>query len=203
MTFRNHLPNITGKEGQYKKYKKYKKVLCLDFHAKCGYCNDSHFLMGGRRAMQIDHFVPRVPFINLENTYSNLVYSCFYCNNAKSNDWVTNDETKSISIDGNKGYVNPRDSAYDSLFTRDSKGSIIPNNNLALYIYTNLNLGLKRHELIYTIEKLKTIVDEINITLNKPDIEDTLKVVLEKNRTEFLIAAHKFENQFRAKLDAK
>lgn len=201
--FREHLPQMTGKENQYKRYKKYKKILCKDFYSRCGYCNDSHYLMGGKKTMHIDHFVPKVPFSHLENTYSNLVYSCFYCNNAKSNDWVTDDANTSISPDGNSGYVNPRLPAYDDLFTRNGKGSIIPNNKLAFYIYTNLNLGLKRHELLYTIERLKKVVDDINQRLDKGGISNEVSQVLEKNRSELLLSAHKFENQFRAILDAR
>lgn len=193
--FRISAPRRTSKSGIYKAYNQYKHILKDDFNSRCGYCNDHHNFLGGWRVMQIDHFAPKIPFKEWENEYENLVYSCFFCNNAKSNDWVTTDKSQSKSIDGKKGYVHPIEEEYNELFKRNFLGAIIPQNELAFYIYTNLNLGLKRHELLFTMDKIDEIVDKIEEVENYA-IDDKVKCVLKQNKFRFLEIKHKIQKKF-------
>lgn len=194
--FRNHNPKKTGASGQFKTYSEYKQVLKNDFFGCCGYCNDIHNYMGGWRGMQIDHFAPRKPFIELEHEYENLVYSCFYCNNAKSNDWVSDSPDEPISNDGKEGYIHPRKEEYANLFSRNSKGSIYPNNDLGLYIYTNLNLGLLRHELINTMEKIFLLTDRIDAVVGANNLKKEIFDLLIANRGLLLHKRKKLEKRF-------
>ena len=201
--FRNHVPQRTGESGQFNTYSEYKDTLKIDFYECCGYCNDSHNYMGGWRGMQIDHFAPRTPFVELEHEYDNLVYSCFYCNNAKSNDWVSDSPDRPISDDGTRGYVNPREEAYTELFSRNSNGSIRPMSNLGLYIYTNLNLGLLRHELINTMEKIFSLTEKIDLLIEKGDLNNEVETVLINNRGLLIHKRFKLEKQFREIINAR
>lgn len=203
MAFRDKEPIKTGKSGQFKKYSDYKGVLMKDFHGNCGYCNDNHSYTGGWRGMQIDHFAPRTPFVELEHEYDNLVYACFYCNNAKSNDWVTEVADVSLSEDRKEGYINPRKKEYSELFERSLRGSIVPKNELGFYIYTNLNLGLLRHEIIHTMEKIFQIVKRINNLLKENDISDEISGLLIENRDKLLNKKFALEIQFREIINAR
>jgi len=77
-------------DQHYNNYRAYKEHLRTDFHRRCGYCNDLDHHCNGVRGFHIDHFVPLKPYSeqhpSIETDYNNLVYSCPYCNNAKSND---------------------------------------------------------------------------------------------------------------------
>jgi uncharacterized protein (TIGR02646 family) len=201
--FRKLEPTKTGSAGQYAKYSDYKGVLMKDFNGNCGYCNDNHSYTGGWRGMQIDHFAPRTPFNELEHDYDNLVYSCFYCNNAKSNDWVTDVAENSISDDGNSGYIHPREKEYANLFERSAKGSIVPRNKLGFYIYTNLNLGLLRHEIIHTMEKIFEVVKKINKVLKENNISSEISNLLKENRDKLLYKRFALEVQFREIINAR
>tara|TARA_R110001592_G_scaffold47353_3_gene150196 strand:+ start:1161 stop:1772 length:612 start_codon:yes stop_codon:yes gene_type:complete len=203
VVFRSNHPQKTGTKGQYPKYSQYKRVLMNDFYNCCGYCNDSHYHMGGWKGMQIDHFAPRTPFEDLEHDYDNLVYSCFYCNNAKSNDWVTNDSASPISDNGRRGYINPREEAYSDLFLRGATGSIVPQNDIGLYIYTNLNLGLLRHELIYTIDRIILAVILIDNTTAGNELNQNVIEVLTDNKNKLLSEKFKLELEFRDIIDAR
>lgn len=201
--FRNKNPQTTSDNDAFDKYGLYKEVLMTDFYNKCGYCDDNDFWMGGWRGMQIDHFAPKKPFTELENTYENLVYSCFYCNNAKSNDWVTDSYEQPINDEGTEGYIHPRENTYNDLFRRSSTGSIIPQTDVGLYMYTFMNLGLKRHELICTMERVIEIVGKINSLLVSNIISDEVKNTLIDNKNTLLSHKDNIERQFRTIISAR
>jgi len=143
------------------KYSSYLGTLKSDFNKRCGYCNDIHSYR--IRSFAIDHFVPRNP-IDFTHTiqpnyYYNLVYSCNYCNSAKSNKFPTRNHEQ--HNDGNIGFVMPTDIAYDDLFYRDTDGTILSNNNnpLANYIIKELNLDNPIHSLMWRLEKLVRLTD--------------------------------------------
>lgn len=141
----------------YKDYKSFKPHLRDDFNKRCGYCDDNDFYAGGKRSYHIDHFKPHSieRFKHLKETYSNLVYSCPYCNNAKSNNW----ESKS-------GFIDPCEDEYDNHIERTIKGNIQYKTDQGKYIFENLKLGLRRHELLWCIEKLQEQKKDIGTRLD-------------------------------------
>ena len=87
LPLRHHKPvrsNVTKRA----KYQLYKEDLRRDFKERCGYCDDPDEFSGGSRGYHIDHFAPKSIFPELKTEYSNLVYSCSYCNIAKSDKWI-------------------------------------------------------------------------------------------------------------------
>ena len=130
----------------YANYTSFKPYIREDFNKRCGYCDDLDLFHGGVRGYQIDHFKPHSieEFEDRKQEYSNLVYSCPFCNRAKSNKWEDKD-----------GFIDPCDDKYDNHLFRDSRGQILYQTKQGEYIHTNLNLHLKRHELLWMIEKLK------------------------------------------------
>jgi len=129
----------------YKNYGSYKENLRTDFNSRCGYCDDLDVYCGGKRSFHIDHFMPHsIPaFLHLKHSYDNLVYSCPYCNGAKSNKW------QNVN-----GFIDPCDINYGTHIERHSSGQIISKSIIGDYIFINLSLGLFRHKLLWNIEKL-------------------------------------------------
>jgi hypothetical protein len=141
----------------YANYTSFKPYIREDFNKRCGYCDDLDIYHGGVRGYQIDHFKPHsIPkFTPLKEEYSNLVYSCPFCNRAKSNKW------KDVG-----GFIDPCEDEYDNHLVRNNKGQIIFKTEQGKYIYENLNLHLKRHELLWMIDKLEEQRMEIDDYLN-------------------------------------
>lgn len=151
------------KKNSYRLYKPYLKI---DFNSCCGYCGIHHVYFGSGNAFHIDHFAPKSLFRELENDYSNLVYSCPICNIAKSNHWVGNAPTENIV--GNKGFYDPCDIRYDNAFYRDYRGKIKYREeySAAEYMYKKMKFGLKRHELFWLADYFQNIVSELSQQLD-------------------------------------
>lgn len=152
-------------------YSQHREDLVLDFKSRCGYCNGIHSYR--TNSFEIDHFIPRIrnkkPFLTIksENDYSNLVYACKSCNNAKRNKWATDDEK--VAIFDDKGFVDPCDLTYDSHFSRLTTGEIKPITRLGNWMYRELKLYKPQHEIIYQIEQLDLIIEELEPNLELID----------------------------------
>jgi uncharacterized protein (TIGR02646 family) len=115
-------PTKNPKEG---KWTEHKKDLQEDFNFHCAYCGSYD---GFRHTWyEVDHFIPKSFFIPLKNIstidYSNLVYSCKFCNNKKLSKWPS--QSESIHHINNQGFVDPCDPDYENHLYRTTKGSIM------------------------------------------------------------------------------
>jgi 5-methylcytosine-specific restriction endonuclease McrA len=186
--FRDNRPKHRKNRKVCKDYKSYKKTLRIDFLHRCGYCNDlDHNRI---RSYVIDHFIPRNPdgwtHRIQPNKYYNLVYSCPFCNGAKSNKWPTK-KTK-IHNDGVVGFIMPTKKAYDSIFYRKADGSIdYPSGDaLAKHIYEELGLFQPIHSLNWRFQKyltqeatLESIYNKTKDPVLKQEIQDLRSLRLE------------------------
>ncbi|HAF29961.1 MAG TPA: hypothetical protein DCG75_13045 [Bacteroidales bacterium] len=148
----------------YADYKSFKSYIVKDFNNRCGYCDSHDKFFGGYKNFQIDHFKPHsIPaFTSLKHDYLNLVYSCQSCNRAKSNKW------ESVN-----GFIDPCETTYDDVVFRNDNGKIEHNGtDQGDFIYTNLNLFLQRHELLWSVEKLEEQREEINRLLDENIFND-------------------------------
>lgn len=145
-----------------KKHTEYKQELKADFHSRCGYCNDSDEWVNGWRFFQIDHFIP-IKYLNkiLPTEYTNLIYSCFFCNNSKRAKWPSKNENEHIL--NNEGFIHPKSDEYTNHLKRDSTGKIISNSPVGEYMIKSMKLYLIRHSIFWNCEKLETIITEIEI----------------------------------------
>lgn len=172
-------------------YRSYKDTLKEDFNDRCGYCDDTD---GFRfRDFAIDHFVPRNP-VDFEhdipeNEYTNLVYSCDFCNSAKSNKWYTVDAN--IHHENNVGFLDPTSDEYTQVFRRDSEGRIVGNgvnDALAEHIINELDLFLALHRIVWKLERLNVYRAQIETELANSDdqnLNDSLKRRLTEVMQEF------------------
>ena len=122
MKFRDKTPVRSSNVVRQNNYSNYRSQLEIDFNHRCGYCNDKDSLRAN--SFEIDHFVPQKVDKNRVLDYTNLVYACKSCNNAKLEKWPTGD--KNISNDGCVGWIDPCDKDYDVQFCRDENGKIYP-----------------------------------------------------------------------------
>jgi len=182
-TLRKNTPKRTCAK-KYRNYRRYKKYLKKDFHGRCGYCNDEDIWCGGTKVFHIDHFAPwkrfEVSHPAIKTDYINLVYACPYCNCFKSDDWVSN--SPFINIIQDKGYIDPCDVLYDSIFTRTNIGEILPMTKTAEYMYEKLGLGLDRHSLIWQMEKLLEQREELENLIRNPQVDSDIKQALKQQK---------------------
>ena len=194
--FRDKRPIHRRNRKVCKHYKSYKITLRIDFNHSCGYCNDLD--INRIRSYVIDHFVPQTPDGWMHrikpNKYLNLVYSCSFCNGAKTNKWPT--KKASVPNNGIEGFIMPTRYEYGRIFYRDTDGSIKYNsaNQLAKYIHKELNLWHPIHSLnwkfirilsqektldkIYKQTRNVTIKQEINdLKILRMEIVDTINEI--------------------------
>lgn len=180
--FRDHTPVRRSSREECKNWQSYRSDLKDDFKCRCWYCNDSELIR--IRNYAIDHFVPRnpkkiPPFINPipETNYYNLVYSCSFCNLAKSNKWPTGDWL--IHNDWTVWFIDPTKEEYTNLFKRNKKWIIECNElnpNLAKYIIDELKLWYPIHSLNWRFEKIIKLEEKVSKLLEKQENEDLKRI---------------------------
>ena len=155
-------------------YNDHKADLRLDFNERCGYCDCWDKFK--TTYYEIDHFVPKsILTIKLKTDYSNLVYSCKSCNNAKSNQWPTNDQN--IYNQNNQGFIDPCHNDYALQFERSDNGEIRPITELGKWMFVTLKLDKPQHAIIWNLEQLDIMIKDIRqILAGEPDnpIKDKL-----------------------------
>jgi uncharacterized protein (TIGR02646 family) len=173
--FRRHTPKRRNILKEVTKHGEHREDLRADFQHRCGYCNDIdnwRFIW-----FEIDHFVPQKHLNTISSTdYSNLVYSCRSCNNAKRAKWPSEDEN--IHNDGNIGFIDPCDDDYNNQFDRLDTGRIIFKTNLGEWMYNAMKLYKPQHEIIWNIEQLHNLIKEIRVLVNDYPQENGLKNML-------------------------
>ncbi len=180
-------------------YREYKSDLKEDFYSRCGYCNDTDHWSGGWRFYQLDHFVPKKYLVAIsQHEYSNLIYSCFYCNNSKRAKWPSKDEQ--IAIVGNEGFINPRETVYTDHLERDGDGNIIAKSDLGVYMIKALKLKLKRHCIIWKLEKMEGLFDELEAQYEKA--KDKIPPALSAKVAALFFEYRNYNKQLRKEADA-
>jgi hypothetical protein len=150
-----------------KNYSSHKEELVIDFNHKCGYCDCIDKFK--RSYYEIDHFMPKeflkeyypieTEYKLKEQEYSNLVYACKSCNNAKRDKWPS--RSIEYSHKDNEGFIDPCDSEYDDQFSRNERGEIIPKTVLGKWMYIELKLNKPEHSIIWYLEEIDKAIKEI------------------------------------------
>jgi 5-methylcytosine-specific restriction endonuclease McrA len=182
-------------------YKEHRDNLREDFEKRCGYCGDIDIFK--RAYYEIDHFIPKKflkekypiteEYKNKEQEYSNLVYSCHFCNNTKGEKWPTS--SMEIHHKNNVGFIDPCNTEYDKQFKRNENGEIISMTELGNWIYKTLKLWKSEHAFIWHLDELKQSIDEIEKIIAKKD--SIKKEQLEKMHYLFLKKYYEYDNQLR------
>jgi len=153
-------------------YRKHKPDLQDDFNSCCGYCGAFDSFGYTKTYFEIDHFVPKDFLLESKSKiglskYSNLVYSCRFCNNYKSKHWPS--QRDDIYIKGEEGFIDPCDKDYETHLYRTTEGAIMWNSNIGKWMATiafkfdererEIKLLWKYNKIRITIDK---IIDELN-----------------------------------------
>jgi hypothetical protein len=139
-------------------YRDHKPDLKIDFQSRCGYCNS---IDEWRIAYyEIDHFIPEdILTIKSLSDYSNLVYACRSCNNAKRKKWPTKNEN--IPNQNDEGFIDPCDDNYNANFSRKETGEIEYLTPLGKWMYYALKFHKPQHKIIWNLDRLREMNNEI------------------------------------------
>jgi hypothetical protein len=127
----------------YSDYHQYKPLLRVDFEHRCAYCllHEGDEFGGGFHNFQIDHFRPSSldQFAHLVSTYSNLYYSCRWCNRAKWETWPS-DQQRANGYE----FVDPcKEDLYKSHSRLQEDGKLDPTTNAGDYTVREIRLNRK------------------------------------------------------------
>lgn len=142
-----------------------KKHLAEDFSHRCAYCDDLDALSSSYRSFQVEHFAPFSKFPQLEFDYGNLLYACPWCNRAKWDIWPS--DKPDVNVVGNEGFIDPCDDEYHTHLDRAADGKIVWKTPLGQYMYKTLKLFLRRHEIIYNVERLEDARNRLQTNIDQ------------------------------------
>lgn len=168
MKFRENTPVRKAVVAQEKDYHSYREQLASDYNHRCGYCDDRDAPRAA--SFEIDHFVPRKVDGSRATDYSNLVYACRSCNNAKRGKWPSGN--KSIPNNGKEGWVDPCSKSYENQFERMDDGKIHPLTELGVWMYDNLKLWKRQHEILWNLEKLEGNIKKLDSLFSQGALAD-------------------------------
>ena len=173
---------------QQTRYGDYKPFLKKDFCGRCAYCNLLDETI--TTPFEVDHFIPRAVFkhgrMDLDTDYTNLVYSCKKCNNAKRQQFSGDIHSANPT---NELFYDPTMVDYNDIFYRNNFGAIDSDDDKGKKSITRLKLYRPIHILAW-------ICEELNDTAEK--LEAAIKVESETGRRQTLEAAlNKINNQYR------
>jgi len=154
-------------------YNKYKPELREDFCYVCGYCGKHERVSYTR--MEIDHFVPKKVDPDRETDYSNLVYSCFQCNNKKWCHWPTED--KKSHNNELVGFVDPATAEYDNHLKRCIDGTIEPLTDVGKYMFTIFRFDIRVMDVIWKASQLHERLDKLEYNINELANEEKEKLL--------------------------
>jgi len=159
---------IPNKVPTGESWSEHKPDLKEDFNSCCGYCDSFD---GYRHTyFEVDHFVPKDFFQHNGNIsltqYSNLVYSCKFCNNAKRAKWPTQSET--MFNNGIEGFIDPCDTEYDKHFYRTDDGGIMWSTDLGKWMFSQAFKFDERQQgikILWNLSRLEQIINALTVIL--------------------------------------
>lgn len=134
--------------GCYFDYTHYREAIAEDCKKRCVYCDSHEDTIGGREAMQIDHFRPwnkgfgvkkEKKFEHLKHVPENLLHSCGVCNRFKSARWPT--DNPNLPHDDDKGWVDPFAEHRSDYLAVGLDGAISPRKPVGQYLISVLRLN--------------------------------------------------------------
>lgn len=176
MTVRDEIPVRRTKLTQSEKgknYSKHKPDLKKDFNNHCGYCGAYDGFGYTLTYFEIDHFIPK-DFLIKNNSkiglckYSNLVYSCRFCNNNKTKFWPS--EKDDVFRIKNVGYIDPCDPDYEKQFYRNDDGAILWRTQLGKWMSTvafKFDIRIDEIKLLWKYNQTRKNIEKIAEILNQ------------------------------------
>jgi len=200
MNVRDKIParrTIPSKCETGNNYRKHKPDLQEDFNYCCGYCGSYDGFGYTKTYFEIDHFVPKDFLIKSKSAiglsrYSNLVYSCRFCNNFKTKHWPS--QRDDIYIKEDEGFVDPCDPEYENHMYRTNDGAIMWNTPIGKWMVTvafKFDERIEEIKLLWKYNSIRLTIEKIIDELNRYPI-DSVEYEEIKNQLTPLYARHYF-----------
>lgn len=125
----------------YKYYREhFRNEIAEQCSCRCVYCDSHESEVGGREAMELDHFRPwsLAVFVHLKDDPSNFHHACGRCNRLKGAKWPSTSATD--SHDGLAGFIDPFADDRRLYFAVNSDGSLVCKQHPATYMTRLLQL---------------------------------------------------------------
>ena len=160
-----------AESGIYYPYQKYREAIAEDCQFRCVYCDSHEDTIGGREAMELDHFRPwkkkfappkEKEFEYLKNEPRNLVHSCGVCNGFKWSHWPTEDPNR--CYDHEKGWIDPFEEVRANFFKVTQEGTVYAIKPPAQYQITKLRLN---RPLLQRQREFRFLIDTFTATEKK------------------------------------
>jgi len=197
MKVRDSLPVrrlIPSRNPSGRNWSEHKPDLKEDFHSHCAYCGSFD---GDRHTyFEVDHFIPKSYFEVAGNIgycqYTNLVYSCKFCNNKKLAKWPSGRED--VYHMNDEGFIDPCDTEYDNHLYRTNDGGIMWRTKLGEWMVKE---AFKFDERDYAIKLLwelnqrrkliKAFVEELKVRDEASEEYKAIKHQAEKISLEYFV----------------
>lgn len=155
------------------KWTDHKPDLQEDFNSHCGYCGSYD---GYRHTwFEVDHFIPKSLFLPLgkmsTEEYSNLVYSCKFCNNYKLSKWPTKDVD--VPHRNNEGFVDPCNLDFNNHLYRQNDGGIMWKSDLGKWMWKYAFKFDERDyciKLLWEVNQLRKLILAYSTQLSKLNV---------------------------------
>ncbi|PBI82680.1 HNH endonuclease [Flavobacterium sp. ACN2] len=187
MSIREAIPirrNKPTKSEEGNNYTKHKPDLQKDFNFSCGYCGAFDGFGYTKTYFEIDHFVPKDFLLKSKSKiglskYSNLVYSCRFCNNNKTKHWPS--QRDDVYVINEEGFVEPCDIKYESNLYRTEEGSIMWSTPIGKWMATvafKFDERTEEIKLLWKYNKTRIAIEKIIDELNRyPDNSNEYKKI--------------------------
>ncbi|MES2863199.1 MAG: HNH endonuclease signature motif containing protein [Bacteroidota bacterium] len=172
-----------------KNYSKHKPELQEDFNFCCGYCGSFDGFGYTKTYFEIDHFVPKNFLIKSNSKiglskYTNLVYSCRFCNNNKDAHWPSQSDI--IYTKGEEGYIDPCHIDYEKHLYRTEEGAIMWNSSIGEWMVTTafkFDQRIEEIKLLWKYNKTRIAIEKIIDELNSYPEDSVEFIEIKKNLT--------------------
>ena len=179
--FKNH-DIVRSSPKKKKNYREYKPFLKHDFKGRCAYCNLRDEAI--TTPFHIDHFIPQKKFKgirdDLDSEYTNLIYSCPKCNNAKGEYFEGNIYEENPT---NELFYDPALVDYNTIFYINEVGTIASDDSKGQNMIKLLKLYRPIHILGWICEEMKLVRVELESAIEKEtDVEKKQLLIDAKNQ---------------------
>lgn len=175
--FKTHIIS-RGNPKKKSNYKDYRDSLKHDFKGRCAYCNLSDEAI--TTPFQIDHFIPAKVFKgkrdDLNNDYTNLIYSCPKCNNAKRDKFEGDIYSENPT---NDLFYDPVLVDYNTIFYRNEVGVIASDDPKGQNMIKLLKLYRLIHILGWICDEMKMVREKLQFAIENETDAGKVKLLID------------------------
>lgn len=175
--FKTHVI-VRSSPKKKKNYRDYEPFLKRDFKGRCAYCNLRYDAI--TTPFHADHFIPRKVFEDirddLDNDYTNLIYSCPKCNNAKHDKFEGDIFGENPT---NELFYDPVLVDYNTIFYRNEVGAIASDDPKGQNMIELLKLYRPIHILGWICDEMEKVSESLTFAIKKETDDEKRKLLID------------------------